>query len=312
MLLGPGVLSRFVGRAPAANRLRLVPAESAHLDAARAIVASAPAANIHVGACLAGETEADQEIYALLDGARVAGLVLRWRGTAWALAPEYVEDPRVPVVIAPLVARAAWPQEVLFGPEGMVERIGKACEAHGAQLLEIRRQQMMSGPAGGILDLPAPEPSFVVRETRPNELRWLLATHSEMCREDLGVDQVARNPAGYERYFTDLVRRGRSFVGELDGTAVAKAELPLLSGECGLIEGVYTDPEYRGRGLATRLMLDLHVRLRRDGRSPCLYVHRRNARAIEIYRRCGYVAVADWATAVVGRRDTRRRRPSEW
>lgn len=312
MLFAPGVLSRWVGRAPAADRLRLVPAEGSHLESARPLVAAAPATHIHVGACLAGETEPEQEIYALLDGARFAGIVLRWRGTSWALAAGYEEDPRVPVAIAPLVARATWPQEVLFGPEAMVERIAKACEVHGAQLVEVRRQQMMFCRQGILPDLPAPAAPFTIRTARQEELRWLLATHSEMCREDLGVDQVARNPAGYERYFGDLVRRGRSFIAELDGRPVAKAEIPLLSRDCGLIEGVYTGPAVRGRGIATRLMLDLHERLRGDGRSPCLYVHRRNARAIEIYRRCGYEAVVDWATAVVGRTDRRGRRPAEW
>jgi predicted GNAT family acetyltransferase len=311
-MIGPGVLSRWVGRGAPADRLRLVPAERTHREAGRAIVAASPAVHVHVGAHLSAPPDPEQETWALLDGARLAGIVIRWRGTAWALEEGYADDPRVPTALARLVAQAAWPQEALFGPEAMVERIGKSCEPHGAQLVEIRRQQMMLcreaiAPPVRALDLP-----FRIRRARPDELAWLLATHAAMCREDLGVDQVARNAAGYERYFAELVKDGRAIVGELGGERVAKAEVPLVSGQCWLIEGVYTAPAQRGLGLATRLMLELDALARRDGRLPCLYVHRRNRRAAGIYERCGYEVVSDWATAVVGRERRGGGKPAEW
>ncbi len=311
-MVGPGVLSRWVGRGTPAGRLRLVPAERAHREAARAVVAAFPAAHVHVGALLADPVEPEQETWALLDGALLAGIVIRWRGTAWALEAGYADDPRVPAALARLVAQAAWPQEVLFGPEAMVERVAKCCEPHGAHLVEIRRQQMMLcreavAPPVRALDTP-----FRVRRALPDELGWLLATHAAMCREDLGVDQVARNATGYERYFTELVRRGRAFVGEFGGERVVKAEVPLVSEQCWLIEGVYTAERRRGLGLATRLMIELDALARGEGRLPSLYVHRRNRRATEIYRRCGYEIVSDWATAVVGRERRGGGKPAEW
>ncbi len=311
-MVGPGVLSRWVGRGTPAGRLRLVPAERAHREAARAIVAASPAVNVHVGAHLAGPVEPEQETWALLDGARLAGIVIRWRGTAWALDAGYVDDPRVPAVLARLVAQAAWPQEVLFGLEATVEQVAKCCEPHGAQLVEIRRQQMMLCREAVVPAVRALDAPFRVRRALPDELDWLLTTHSAMCHEDLGVDQVARNAAGYERYFAELVRCGRAFVGELGGERVAKAEVPLVSEQCWLIEGVYTVERRRGLGLATRLMLELDALARGEGRLPCLYVHRRNRRATEIYQRCGYVIVSDWATAVVGRERRRGGKPAEW
>jgi hypothetical protein len=290
-----------VGRGAPAGHLRLVPADRAHRQAARAIVAASPAVHVHAGAHLVAPADPDQETWALLDGARLAGLVVRWRGTAWALESGYADDLRVPAVLAPLVAQAAWPQEVLFGPEALVEQIAKSCEPHGAHLVEIRRQQMMLCREAVLPPVRALDAPFRIRRAHPDELAWLMTTHAAMCREDLGVDQVARNAAGYERYFAELVRAGRAFVGELGGERVAKAEVPLVSEQCWLIEGVYTAPSLRGLGLATRLMIELDASARRERRLPCLYVHRRNVRATEIYRRCGYEVVSDWATAVVGR-----------
>jgi len=311
-MIGPGVLSRWVGRGAPAGRLRLVPAGRAHREAARAIVAASPAVHVHAGAHLVAPPDPDQETWALLDGNRLAGIVIRWRGTAWALEPGYAHDPRVPTALARLVAQAAWPQEVLFGPEAMVEQIAKSCEPHGAHLVEIRRQQMMLCREPVVPSVRALNVPFRIRRARPEELDWLLATHAAMCREDLGVDQVARNAAGYERYFAELVRGGRVFIGELGDERVAKAEVPLVSEQCWLIEGVYTAAAQRGLGLATRLMLELDAQARRGGRLPCLYVHRRNGRATEIYRRCGYEVVSAWATAVVGRERRGGVKPAEW
>lgn len=311
-MIGPRVLSRWVGRGAPAGRLRLVPADRAQREAARAIVAASPAAHVHAGAHLALPPDPDRETWALLDGTHLAGIVIRWRGTAWALDDGYAADPRVPAALARLVAEAAWPQEVLFGEETLVEQVAKSCEPHGAQLVEIRRQQMM------LCREPVPpvvrplDAAFRIRRAEPNELDWLMTTHAAMCREDLGVDQVARNTDGYQRYFAELVRAGRAFVGELDGERVAKAEIPSVSAECWLIEGVYTAPERRGLGLATRLMVELDRAARADGRIPCLYVHRRNQRAAGIYLRCGYQVVCDWATAVVGRDRRGGGRPAEW
>lgn len=311
-MIGPGVLSRWVGRGAPAGRLRLVPAERAHREAARAIVAASPAVHVHVGAQLLAPPDPDQETWALLDGARLAGIAVRWRGTAWALEAGYAEDPRVPAALARLVAEAAWPQEVLFGPEALVEQVAKSCEPHGAHLVEIRRQQMMLCTRPVAPPRRAGEAPLRIRRARPDELAWLLTTHAAMCREDLGVDQVARNAAGYERYFAELVRGGRAFIAELDDDRVAKAEVPLVSERCWLIEGVYTVPERRGLGLATRLMVELDALSRREGRWPCLYVHRRNRRATGIYLRCGYEIVCDWATAVVGRERRGGGKPAEW
>ena len=310
--MGPGVLSRWVGRGAPAGRLRLVPAERAHREAARAIVAASPAVHVHVGAHLSAAADSEQETWALLDGTRLAGIVIRWRGTAWALEEGYADDPRVPAALARFVAQAAWPQEVLFGPEALVEQVAKSCEPHGAHLVEIRRQQMMICRQAAAPSVPALDLPFRIRRARPDELPWLLTTHSAMCREDLGVDQVARNAAAYERYFDDLVRAGRAFVGDLGDARVAKAEVPLVSEQCWLIEGVYTAPAQRGLGLATRLTLELDALARREGRLPCLYVHRRNRRATGIYERCGYAVVCDWATAVVGRERHGGGKAAEW
>lgn len=87
---------------------------------------------------------------------------------------------------------------------------------------------------------------------------------------------------------------------EHEGALVGKADIPLVSDQAMLIEGVYSDPKVRGLGLITRMMAEISKTARERFRVACLYVHRRNARAIGVYRRVGYQTVCPWVTAILG------------
>lgn len=74
----------------------------------------------------------------------------------------------------------------------------------------------------------------------------------------------------------------------LDGHPVAKAQTNAHAYSFDQLGGVFTLPEYRGRGLATRITAELCRRLRAQGRSACLFVKQRNAAAIAAYHRVGF------------------------
>lgn len=331
MLNGPGPFSflrprREVQVAPPG--LTVVPAESRHFRRARQIVAADPVMNVHVGAMLppaAADAGAGLAHWALLDGPRTIGVVQQYRGVCWALDAERRADARLTAALASVLARCTRFSEIVFGPEAEVRAVIEACRARGVDLLELRRQEMMAcrvpkvgalagqrpggRPGHDVEALPESGPDgFTLRAAARRDLRWLLVAHGAMCREDLGVDQVAKNPEGYSRYFQDLIRRRRMFVGEVGGRPVFKAEIAQESREASLVEGVYTEPGARGRGYATVAMAWLADLSRTRGRVACLYVHRRNTGAIRVYERVGFEIVSPWATAIVtrdGRRSVR-------
>ncbi len=318
MLNGPGPFSFLRHRRePAAPRpgLQWMPAESRHFRRARQIVAAAPVVNVHVGAMLVpmppGEREGGASFWALLDGPRVVGLVQQHRGVCWALAADRREDPAVLSAISDLLLRHVRFGEIVFGPEAEVRAIVDGCRLRGIDLVELRRQEMMACAIPRHEGVPPPH-GFTLRPAARRDLKWLLAAHGAMCREDLGVDQVARNPEGYARYFQDLIRRRRIFVGEVGGRAVFKAEIALESRECWLIEGVFTETGARGRGYASLATLWLSELALSRGRLACLYVHRRNDVAIRVYRKIGYEPVCPWATAILTRDGRRAVRSVEY
>ncbi|MEN6632589.1 MAG: GNAT family N-acetyltransferase [Candidatus Polarisedimenticolia bacterium] len=292
----------------AAEALRFVvaPAEPRHFRRERVIVQQDPAVCVHVASTIppAGAGEGIARHWAILEGGRTIGLVQQYRGFTWAVERARRGDPRIGPAVADLIARAAFaPTEVCFGPEGEVRDVLDALRLRGLDLVELRRQEMMSCPEP--VAPPESPPGFQLRAGTRRDLPWLLRAHAAMCLEDLGVDQVARNPDGYAHYFEGLARRRRVFVGELDGERVFKCEIAQESDASWLIEGVYTVPAVRGRRLATVAMAWICGLAAAKRRLPCLYVHRRNEAAIRVYQRVGFESVAPWATAIVAR-ETRR------
>jgi predicted GNAT family acetyltransferase len=80
---------------------------------------------------------------------------------------------------------------------------------------------------------------------------------------------------------------------------VFKAELAVVTRHTAQIQGVWTAPEWRGRGLA-RAGVAAVVRdaLRRVAPSVSLYVNDYNTSARRVYERCGFQQVGTFATVL--------------
>ncbi len=74
---------------------------------------------------------------------------------------------------------------------------------------------------------------------------------------------------------------------------VSGALLNIISTEGGLIGGVYTRPEFRGRGCAARCTAAVAHALQSQQRLPCLFYE--NPVAGRVYSRLGFREVAFWA-----------------
>ena len=79
------------------------------------------------------------------------------------------------------------------------------------------------------------------------------------------------------------------YVAEIDGYPVAKAGTNARGLRFDQIGGVFTRPEYRGRGIGGAIMRRLMRTLASEGKLCCLFVKKHNAPAIAMYMRLGYV-----------------------
>ena len=104
--------------------------------------------------------------------------------------------------------------------------------------------------------------------------------------EDDLARQAARAAVADDRHF---------LVAERDGSVIGFAQYGVGSSGPELFR-IYADPRHYGTRAGAALLHELHARLRGRIESYRLDVHSRNARALEFYRRQGFVVVGGGAT----------------
>jgi ribosomal protein S18 acetylase RimI-like enzyme len=161
------------------------------------------------------------------------------------------------------------------------------------EVREIRRHQPLmaiSGPPTGPAD---PR----VRPITAADFDSYLAASVAMYREEVGSDPLADGSgAGYRSYCRWLIDLGRAFGIVEDGRVVFKADVGASFGRVAQIQGVWLDPDLRGRGLAAPAMAAVTEYVLADFGTASLYVNDFNVKAIRAYERVGFQTVGEFAT----------------
>jgi uncharacterized protein len=118
----------------------------------------------------------------------------------------------------------------------------------------------------------------------------------KMYTEEVGVSPVQGNPAGYRFYVRQLITSGRAFAIFEGSRVLFKADLGSVSGSVCQVQGVWLDPEFRGRGLAAPAMAKVVSLARKVVPTVSLYVNDYNLPARATYRRVGFAEVGEFAT----------------
>lgn len=141
----------------------------------------------------------------------------------------------------------------------------------------------------------------LVRLATPADLDALIPSCVAMFTEEVGYSPVGGDGGwSYRARVEFLVRNGRSFV-HFDHTqrqVVFKAEIGALSDTVAQIQGVFVNPEHRGRGLAAAGMAAVIEHTRRRVPQVSLYVNDFNTRALAAYERVGFRQVGRFATVL--------------
>ncbi|MDO8151905.1 DUF4081 domain-containing GNAT family N-acetyltransferase [Isoptericola sp. b408] len=151
---------------------------------------------------------------------------------------------------------------------------------------------------------PQIDPDPRVRVSDLSELDLVLPACVRMFTEEVGYSPVAGGGSAYAARVRALIAERRSYVRiDPDDTGaprvVFKAELGAVAGGVAQVQGVWVDPELRGRGLAASGMAAV-VALTRQHVAPVvsLYVNGFNAPALATYRRVGFTQVGTFATVL--------------
>jgi ribosomal protein S18 acetylase RimI-like enzyme len=126
---------------------------------------------------------------------------------------------------------------------------------------------------------------------QPADVGEVLTVAAAMHEEELGSSPMQRDPVGFEKNIKNRIRRGRTFVDRIDGVLAFKVD---IGSDCEFgaqLEGVYTLPALRSRGLASRGLRTLCRALLDRRPRVTLHVHAANQAARRAYENVGFVDV---------------------
>ncbi|QEH37569.1 Mycothiol acetyltransferase [Aquisphaera giovannonii] len=107
-------------------------------------------------------------------------------------------------------------------------------------------------------------------------------------------DMLALTGLVYPEYFRPRTHELGTYLGvRREGRLIAMAGRRMWPGHFREISAVCTHPDFRGQGLARRLLARLVTEILRDGLSPFLHVDAGNAGARAAYERAGFVVRRD-------------------
>ena len=157
-----------------------------------------------------------------------------------------------------------------------------------------RRQIYMALEPGR---LPAFERLPELRLATAADFDALYESGALLRAEELEEDPRLSDATGYARRVGEEARDGSTWVWMESGALRFRASVSALTADAAQIAGVYTPAPLRNRGMARRGRSELCLRLVGRTRGVCLFVNDFNAPALALYRRMGFVAIADWASA---------------
>jgi uncharacterized protein len=143
---------------------------------------------------------------------------------------------------------------------------------------------------------PLVKPNLRVRRVTLEHWDAYYEAAVRMYTEEVGVSPIQGNPAGYRFYVRQLITSGRAF-GLFDGNRVLfKADLGSVSSTVCQVQGVWMEPELRGKGLAPAAMAAVVKLARTVVPTVSLYVNDFNTPARATYAKVGFRQVGEFAT----------------
>jgi GNAT superfamily N-acetyltransferase len=185
---------------------------------------------------------------------------------------------------------------VLVGERPQVSDLWARLEKNGMEA-RICRDQL--GYAVGRGEFPHGEPTLGLETARPAHLDQVVSASAAMAREEAQDDPQARNPELFRSRILERLQRGRDFVHFDGGTLVFKTNVAALSPLGGQVEGIYTIPAHRNRGIGRRGTAAITTWVLERAQNAVLLVNDDNHGARRIYEVLNYRPVLESRTIFI-------------
>ena len=129
---------------------------------------------------------------------------------------------------------------------------------------------------------------MLARYATLRDLDPLVPACAAMHKEEVGIDPLERDAAGYRERIRELIEKKRSVVRIVDRQIATKTEYSAVTNDAVQLMGVWTHPHYRRQGLSRELLREVCGHLGRKGKTVTLFVNDFNRPAIALYESLGF------------------------
>jgi ribosomal protein S18 acetylase RimI-like enzyme len=192
---------------------------------------------------------------------------------------------------APLAIRSQ--ARMIIGEARAVAAVWHAAE----EGLPPAREDRPGQPVYAVSDAP-PAGGTGLRAAREDDLEILVPAAAAAHELELGIDPLARDAEGFRWRTSTQIEEGRSWLWVEDGVVLFKAEASAWTPRAVQLAQVWTDPEARGRGYATRGLADLIRLLLGWVPVVTLFVRSENDAAIGLYEKVGMRKVLEYRSVL--------------
>ncbi len=264
---------------------RLAPA---HERAALAFLAESPYEHVFLTWLIerdrSSATRAGLHVY--LDAARVRGVAFFGRQVVLA-GDETITDAFASV------ASAFRFERMIVGPRRLVERYWSQVRGWHTPARMVRESQPLLALEPH--DLRGDARGVAVRRAREDEWGVVAENSAMMIEHELGYDPRAYS-VDFGANVRQMIARGLWWLGEFEGRICFFCNAGPYSAQTLQLQGIWTPPHSRGRGLATGALHGICASLLTDYPTLSLYVNGFNAPALALYERVGFTRAGEFAT----------------
>lgn len=177
--------------------------------------------------------------------------------------------------------------QLMVGPHDQVERLEALLADDLRPIRLLRAVQPHYAVTAERLRIP-PGVAPPLRVARVQDLERMARAGAAMHLEEMGFDPLVLDPVGWRERVITMIRRGWVHLWEEEGRIVFKAECSAVTAEAVQLQGVWTDPEFRGQGRGTSAMAEVCRRLLQETAAVTLFVNDFNQAAIRVYEKVGF------------------------
>lgn len=197
--------------------------------------------------------------------------------------PQDVTETAIAVIAERILTRML-PVRAIISPAHLVEMLWARLRTRLDPPTVVRMNQPVYAMRGR-LDYPDLKES---RYTTMRDLEALVPACAAMHQEEVGIDPLDRDAAGYRERVRELVEQKRSVILVINGQIAAKCEYSAVTNETVQLMGVWTNPRFRRRGYARALLREVCGHCARKGKTVTLFVNDFNLPAIALYEDLGF------------------------